>query len=134
MPIFLFLLIAICGFLWADEGKPPNGDEALRVQIFLDQKCFGPGFLDGKPGNFTSRAAYSYNRFQGRSPGNWAPLVVEALEGVQTLHAIATVPSLATDFVNPRLPTEKSLQAKDNNPKYSNFFSKVKSFWETSSN
>ena len=29
---------------------------------------------------------------------------------------------------------EKSLQAKDNNPKYSNFFSKVKSFWETSSN
>ena len=29
---------------------------------------------------------------------------------------------------------EKSLQAKDNNPKYSNFFSKVKSFWEKNSN
>ena len=29
---------------------------------------------------------------------------------------------------------EKSLQSKDNNPKYSNFFSKVKSFWEKNSN
>ncbi|MFL2800764.1 MAG: molecular chaperone DnaJ [Paracoccaceae bacterium] len=29
---------------------------------------------------------------------------------------------------------EKSLQVKDNNPKYSNFFSKVKSFWEKNSN
>ena len=28
---------------------------------------------------------------------------------------------------------EKSLKAIDNNPKYSNFFSKVKSFWETNS-
>ena len=29
---------------------------------------------------------------------------------------------------------EKSLKASDNNPKYSNFFSKVKSFWETNRN
>ena len=29
---------------------------------------------------------------------------------------------------------EKSLKASDNNPKYSNFFSKVKSFWETNHN
>ena len=29
---------------------------------------------------------------------------------------------------------EKSLEERDNNPKYSNFFSKVKSFWETNSN
>jgi len=29
---------------------------------------------------------------------------------------------------------EKSLKASDNNPKYSSFFSKVRSFWETNSN
>ena len=29
---------------------------------------------------------------------------------------------------------EKSLKARDNNPKYSNFFSKVKSFWEKNRN
>jgi molecular chaperone DnaJ len=29
---------------------------------------------------------------------------------------------------------EKSLKASDNNPKYSNFFSKVKNFWETNRN
>jgi molecular chaperone DnaJ len=29
---------------------------------------------------------------------------------------------------------EKSLQENANNPKYSNFFSKVKSFWEKNSN
>ncbi len=132
MPIFLFLLIVICGSLWADEGKPPNGDEALRVQIFLDQKCFGPGFLDGKPGNFTSRAVYSYNRFQGRSPGNWAPLVAEALEGVQTLYAIATVPSLAKDFVNPKLPTERSLQAKENLMAYRSYLEFMAERYHTS--
>jgi len=113
MPIFLVLLLIFSGFLLADEGKPPNGDEALRVQIYLDQKCFGPGFLDGKPGNFTSRAVYSFNRFQGRSPGDWTAVVDESLREVKTLYAVAIVPSLARDFVNPKLSTKRSLQAKE---------------------
>ena len=40
MPIFLFLLIAICGSLWADEGKPSNGDEALRVRALMEEQAW----------------------------------------------------------------------------------------------
>lgn len=88
----------------AQNNAPKTGEEGLRIQIFLDQKCFGPGFLDGKPGNFTRRAVYSYNRSKGRSPGAWDALLAEAKAGVKTLYATATVPSFAKKFINPKLP------------------------------
>ena len=115
MTLLLFLLTTVTFLaapLFADEGKPPNGPEALRVQIFLDQKCFGPGFLDGKPGNFTSNAVYAYNRSQGRSPGDWAAVVADAEAEVGELHAVATVPSFAKKHVNPKLPSKREAQAK----------------------
>jgi lipoprotein-anchoring transpeptidase ErfK/SrfK len=102
LPILLSLLPLS---VMAQDDAPKKGDDGLRIQIFLDQKCFGPGFLDGKPGNFTERAVYSYNRFKGRSPGAWDALLAEAEAEVKTLYATATVPSLATKFINPKLPT-----------------------------
>lgn len=87
-----------------EDGAPEPGDEGLRIQIFLDQKCFGPGFLDGKPGNFTKRAVYSYNRFRGRPPGAWKEVLEEAREEVQNLYAVGIVPTFAKGFVNPNLP------------------------------
>ncbi|MFT6181484.1 MAG: lipoprotein-anchoring transpeptidase ErfK/SrfK [Paracoccaceae bacterium] len=99
------LLLCLLPFLaQAQTDAPKEGDDGLRIQIFLDQKCFGPGFLDGKPGNFTLRAVYSYNRFKGRSPGAWDALLAEAETEVKSLYATATVPSLATKFINPKLP------------------------------
>lgn len=112
-PLFLtFFLLSLLTSRVLAEGKPPNGSEALRVQIYLDQKCFGPGFLDGKPGNFTSNAVYAYNRAQGRSPGDWAALVTEAQDAITDLYAMATVPTFAKKFVDPSLPTNKEQQAK----------------------
>lgn len=98
--LLLFLSVSSSG--WSDE--PKSGDEALRIQIFLDQKCFGPGFLDGKPGNFTKRAVYSYNRFKGRAPDAWDALLEEAREEVKNLYAVGIVPSFAKGYVNPDLP------------------------------
>jgi len=98
--------------LVADEGKPKGRDEGLRIQIFLDQKCFGPGFLDGKPGKFTSNALYTYNRMKGRSPGDWGAVAKEAKLEVKELYAMASVPSLAKTFVNSKLPRKRSGQAK----------------------
>jgi len=103
-----FLLLVAQG----DDGKPSDADTGLRVQIFLDQKCFGPGFLDGKPGNFTSNAVYAYNRVMGRSPGDWSAVVAEAKAEVKTLYAMATVPSFAKRYINPKLPTKREAQAK----------------------
>ncbi len=100
--ILIFSILPILAIGQTDA--PKKGDDGLRIQIFLDQKCFGPGFLDGKPGNFTLRAVYSYNRFKGRSPGAWDALLKEAEAGVETLYATAIVPSLAKEFINPKLP------------------------------
>lgn len=100
--IFIFSILPVLAFGQADT--PKKGDDGLRIQIFLDQKCFGPGFLDGKPGNFTLRAVYSYNRFKGRSPGAWDALLKEAEAEVKTIYATAIVPSLAKKYINPKLP------------------------------
>ncbi len=105
MRSFILLLTCLLPVLSrAEDDAVPKGDDALRVQIFLDQKCFGPGFLDGKPGNFTKRAAYSYNRFRGRPAGAWDALQQEANAEVKTLYATAIVPRLAKKFINPKLP------------------------------
>lgn len=100
------------GSAWADEGKPDSVEEGLRIQIFLDQKCFGPGFLDGKPGNFTAGAVYAYNRTHGRSPGDWAAVLADAQAEVEVLYAMATVPGLASAYVNPDLPSDKDREAQ----------------------
>ena len=105
----LLLPFLLCATLAAqnkdDQSEGPiEGDEGLRIQIFLDQKCFGPGFLDGKPGNFTKRAVYSYNRFRGRPAAAWSDLLEEAKKEVENLYAVGIVPSFAKKFVNPDLP------------------------------
>ena len=99
---------ALSNELQADvkTDQPRVGEEGLRIQIFLDQQCFGPGFLDGKPGTFTKAAVYAYNRFRGRAPDSWDLLHQEALEGVKILFATAIVPQLSKDFINPNLPRD----------------------------
>lgn len=104
MRLLLLIAFLLTSHSWADQDAPKTGDEGLRIQIFLDQKCFGPGFLDGKPGNFTKRAVYSYNRFRGRPPGAWDALLEEAQKEVRNLYAVGIVPALAKDFINPDLP------------------------------
>lgn len=103
----LILLFSLLPFISFVKGEPPTDrEEALRIQIFLDQKCFGPGFLDGKLGNFSQRAAFSYNRFKGRSPGDWEALLAEAQSEVKTLYATAIVPTIDPKFINPKLPSK----------------------------
>ncbi|MGC6426936.1 MAG: L,D-transpeptidase [Akkermansiaceae bacterium] len=118
--------------LMADDGKPKSLDESLRLQIFLDQKGFGPGFLDGKPGKFTSGAVYAYNRVQGRAPGNWEALLSEAQQDVPVLYATATVPSFAVKYVNPELPTEREDQAKEKMMAYRSYLEFMAERYHTS--
>ncbi len=39
-----------------------------RLQIFLDQKCFGPGIIDGRWGEFTGKALAKYAAANGLVP------------------------------------------------------------------
>ena len=82
MRILCLFILSLPVALLAQIDSPKMGEDGLRNQIYLDQKCFGPGYLDGRPGNFTLRAVYSFNRFRGRPPGAWDALLKEAEEEI----------------------------------------------------
>jgi lipoprotein-anchoring transpeptidase ErfK/SrfK len=96
---------------------PKDRDQAVRLQVFLDQKNFGPGFIDGKPGKFTKLAAKNYNVSLGREK-NDPRVVQEALMEVTQAYATAIVPIFVKDFIDHTLPQERSLQAGRNSMPY----------------
>ena len=118
--------------LVAETGKPEDGEMAVRLQIYLDQKLFGPGFIDGKPGSFTRKAVYAYNRSKGRPPGDWGAIMEEVEENLGETYATAIVPDIAKDFVNPKLPTKRSLQAKFKQMSYRSYLEFMAERYHTS--
>ncbi len=101
IPQIMKSLLSICLLLLPVQvlgEAPANGVEGLRLQIFLDQKCFGPGFLDGRPGDFTKKAAFAYNRSVGRAPGDWKGLMAEVKSEVETVYVTAVVPSFSKSY------------------------------------
>lgn len=102
-------------------GKPTGRDEVVRLQIYLDQSLFGPGFIDGKAGNFTTRAVYAYNRALGRVPDDWESLREDADRALGETYATAIVPESASEYVNPKLPKSRALQAKEHQMSYRSY-------------
>lgn len=45
--------------------KPKITDEMVQLQIFLDQKLFGPGKIDGRGGEFTTKALKRFQKANG---------------------------------------------------------------------
>lgn len=90
----------------------PTGDDALRLQIFLDQAKFGPGVIDGKPGLFTELAVKSWNEVNGHPIDDWTEVNTAARKAITHPLAVALVPDFAKDWVDADLPTKVSLQAK----------------------
>jgi lipoprotein-anchoring transpeptidase ErfK/SrfK len=89
----------------------PTGDDAVRLQIFLDEANFGPGVIDGKPGRFTELAVYSWNEVNGHPIDDWVAVNTAARKAVPHPHAVALVPEVAKQWVDSSLPTKRSLQA-----------------------
>ncbi len=96
----------------------PTGDDAVRLQIFLDEALFGPGVIDGKPGRFTELAVYSWNEVNGHPIEDWIAVNTAARKAVPTPLAVTLVPDIVTDWVDAGLPTKKSLQAKKRRMSY----------------
>ena len=92
--------------------RKPVGDDALRLQIFLDEANFGPGIVDGKPGHFTELAVNSWNEVNGYPASDWIAVNTAARKAVMNPLAVALVPDVVKDWVDPELPTKVSLQAK----------------------
>lgn len=102
------------------EGMPtpppidqkPEGDDAVRLQIFLDQKNYEPGVIDGKVGRFTALAAASWNEFHGHPPDDWTAVNTAARKAIKDPFTVATIPEVATEWVNSSLSYKYSQQAK----------------------
>ncbi len=90
----------------------PTGDDAIRLQIFLDDSDFGPGVIDGKPGQFTELAVQSWNEVHGHPAGDWTAADAAARKAVPNPLAVAVVPDFVKDWVDDSLPYKVSQQAK----------------------
>ena len=99
----------------------PTGDDAIRLQIFLDDSNFGPGVIDGKPGRFTELAVFSWNEVNGHPIDDWTAVNTAARKAVPNPLAVAVVPDAATEWVDRELPTKRSLQAKKKRMSYRSY-------------
>ena len=96
----------------------PAGDDALRLQIFLDEANFGPGIVDGKPGRFTELAVQSWNEVNGHPTEDWVAVNTAARKAVPNPLATALVPDFAKNWIDPDLPSKVRLQAKKKRMSY----------------
>ncbi len=101
--------------------QKPEGDDAVRLQIFLDESFFGPGVIDGKPGRFTEQAVRAWNEVNGHPPDDWTAVNAAARRAVPNPFAVAVVPEAASDWVDSSLPTSRGLQAKRKRMSYRNY-------------
>lgn len=93
------------------SNAKPEGLEALRLQVFLDKSNFGPGVIDGRVGQFGELAVRSWNEVNGHPLEDWSAVMLAANSAVPEPLIEATVPNVTTKWVNPSLPTERSMQA-----------------------
>jgi lipoprotein-anchoring transpeptidase ErfK/SrfK len=92
--------------------QKPTGDDATRLQIFLDQSNFGPGVIDGKIGLFSELAVKSWNEVNGHALDDWIAVNTAARKAVQNPFAVALVPETTTEWVNSDLSYKRSEQAE----------------------
>lgn len=107
-------------------------DAGVRLQIFLDQKLFGPGFIDGKPGTFTERAAAAYNRSIGREEEDIASIQAEADAALIETYIEAVVPTEAKRFVKSDLTYKREEQAKVRALNYRSYYEFMAERYHTS--
>lgn len=85
-------------------------DVTTRLQIFLDQQLFGPGKIDGGPGEFTWKALRRYQRAHGLPE----TAVVDANIPLDTVHPVYTFYTIKEDDLKyvGDLPSKPVEQAK----------------------
>lgn len=88
---------------------PEPVDDILRLQIFLDTQLFGPGKLDGRPGEFTTKALKRYQRAQGLAETEMETHTLD-LSSVPELYTTYTIREEDLKFVGdlPRQPSAQS--------------------------
>lgn len=105
----------------ATPGGRSNGlaerDRIVRLQVFLDERNFGPGKIDGTWGYFTEQSRSRYMRVMGIPFDDKWERKMGLAEAVPTIYTTFTIPSDATRFVG-SLPSEVADQAKGKSMPY----------------
>jgi peptidoglycan hydrolase-like protein with peptidoglycan-binding domain len=69
VPFVIIALVAATGAIAELTATRPDPkaiyEDIVQLQIFLDQQLFGPGKIDGRPGEFTTKALKRYQRAHG---------------------------------------------------------------------
>lgn len=102
-------------------ATPPSREDAVRLQIFLDESHFGPGVIDGKPGRFTILAVDSWNEVNGHPAGVIEPAMAAARSAVSNPFATAIVPAAARKWVDSSLSYKRSQQANAKRMSYRSY-------------
>ena len=89
---------------------PEPVEDLLRLQIFLDSQLFGPGKVDGRPGEFTTKALRRYQRANGHPETDLATHTLD-LAGVVATYTTYTIREDDLKFVG-EVPGQPSAQSK----------------------
>lgn len=91
-------------------AAPEPVEDILRLQIFLDGKLFGPGKIDGRPGEFTTKALKHFQRSQGLPETELETHTLD-LSSVAELYTTYTIRDEDLRFVG-ELPSKPAAQSK----------------------
>lgn len=89
---------------------PEPVEDILRLQIFLDTQLFGPGKLDGRPGEFTTKALKRYQLAHGLPETELAAHTLD-LTSVPATYMTYTIRPEDLKYVGD-LPSQPSAQSK----------------------
>jgi lipoprotein-anchoring transpeptidase ErfK/SrfK len=121
LPFTLFSLLGIstarsvptsseASILIALPKAPEPVESILKLQIFLDSKLFGPGKVDGRPGEFTTKALKRYQASVGL-PESGVETHTLDLSGIAELYTDYTIRAEDLQFVG-EVPSQPSAQSK----------------------
>lgn len=117
---------------YAPQPKETEVETIVRIQIYLDDKMNGPGYIDGRLGEFGKKAASVYNQMRGIPVGNWYALIEAATKAVPEPYTTYTVKLGDSKYVTPTLPTKPQEQEKVKYLGYRSFLEFVSERFHTS--
>ncbi|MGB8168275.1 MAG: L,D-transpeptidase family protein [Chthoniobacteraceae bacterium] len=116
MKKLLLALSLTCAVLHAAEEPPvakaipiTQRDVTTQLQIFLDQQLFGPGKIDGRPGEFVTKALVRYQRAHGLAETGKLDENIP-LDSVFPVYTTYTIEERDLKFIG-EVPTEPKDQA-----------------------
>lgn len=114
--IFGIIYLAPTGFGkkaigYLPEPSKKDTETILRIQIFLDEKMFGPGKIDGQMGQFTRKAVAHYNFGYDLKYDNYYKVINESNAVIDELFTTYTIKEEDFNFVG-EVSFEPSEQAE----------------------